>query len=368
MNTVDFLSYLRQLNITISVEGERLHCNAPEGILTPELQTKISQRKAEIITFLQQSHSTYSPLIPISRTKNLPLSFAQQRLWFLDQLFPNHPFYNVPAAFRLSGLLNLVALEKSFNTILQRHEALRTNFIKVEGQPIQKISSLSTFRLPIINLQDIPTEQREAEAERICIQEAQRCFNLATDSLIRITLIQLEKTESILLVNLHHIVSDGWSIGVLIEEIKQFYSAFVSNKSSFFPQLPIQYADFSAWQRNWLQGDVLTKQLNYWRKQLDEISVLNLPTDKPRPAVQTYEGGRKYLQLSQPLSEALEALSQQQGVTLFIPLLTAFKNLLYRYTQQEDIAIGSPIANRNRSEIEGLIGFFVNSLVLRTQV
>ena len=183
-----------------------------------------------------------------------------------------------------------------------------------------------------------------------------------------VTLIQLKETESILLVNLHHIVSDGWSIGVLIEEIKQFYSAFVSNKSSFLPQLSIQYADFSAWQRNWLQGEVLTKQLNYWRKQLDEISVLNLPTDKPRPTVQTYEGGRKYLQLSQPLSEALEALSQQEGVTLFITLLTAFKILIYRYTQQEDIAIGSPIANRNRSEIEGLIGFFVNSLVLRTQV
>ncbi|MDZ7960516.1 MAG: amino acid adenylation domain-containing protein [Aulosira sp. DedQUE10] len=370
MKTFEFLSYLRSLDIQVFIDGEILRCNAPEGHLTAELRTEIQKRKAEIIEFLQTANrnNNFTPLIPISRTENIPLSFAQQRLWFLDQLLPNNPFYNVPAALHLKGRLNLAALEQTFNKIVQRHEALRTNFVMQSGQPVQVIKSRLKILLPIIDLRQQPPAERETQARKIITQEAQIPFNLATEPLLRVTLLQLDEAEYILLLNMHHIVSDGWSIGVLVQEIAAIYTAFTNNQPSPLSQLTIQYADFAQWQRQLLQGEVLETQLNYWRKQLDNISILNLPTNKPRPAVQSHRGARQFIKLPKSLSAALVAISQQEGVTLFMTLLAAFQILLYRYTQQEDIAVGSPIANRNRSEIEGLIGFFVNSLVLRTNL
>ncbi|NEU76690.1 non-ribosomal peptide synthetase [Hassallia byssoidea VB512170] len=371
MKIVEFLSYLRSLDIQVFLEQEKLRCNAPEKTLTPELRAEIQQHKAEIIQFLKAANRTTNytstPLKPILRSGNLPLSFAQQRLWFLDQLTPNNPFYNVPAALHLKGSLNSIALEQTFNEIVQRHEALRTSFVMVQGQPVQRINPTLKISLPIIDLRQLPQAEREIQARQLTTQEAQRPFNLSTDSLLRVTLLQLDETEHILLLNMHHIVSDGWSIGVLIGEIAALYTAFSSGQPSFLPKLAIQYADFAQWQRELLQGEVLETQLAYWQKQLNGISMLNLPTDT-RPAVQTYQGARQLLQLPKSLSEALETLSQQEEVTLFMTLLAAFKILLYRYTQQEDIAVGSAIANRNRSEIEPLIGFFVNSLVLRTDL
>jgi len=380
LNIVEFLSYLRSLDINVfleSVSGAdteelRLRCNAPEGTLTPELRAEISQRKAEIISFLRTANSTKNttciPLVSISRDGNIPLSFAQQRLWFIDQLVPNNSFYNVPAALRLLGSLNLAALEQTFNKIVERHEALRTAFVTLEGQPVQAINVALKVSLPVIDLRQLPQAEREKEARRLTTQEAQRPFNLSSNPLLRVTLLRLDEAEHILLLNMHHIISDGWSIGVLIREIGALYTAFASEKPSPLPQLPIQYADFAHWQREWLQGEVLETQLAYWRQQLDGISMLNLPADRPMPAVQTYRGATQIVQLPKTLSQALESLSQQEEVTLFMTLLAAFQILLYRYTQQEDIAVGSPIANRNRSEIEGLIGFFVNSLVLRTDL
>ncbi|MEH1935709.1 MAG: amino acid adenylation domain-containing protein [Nostoc sp.] len=372
MNTVEFLSYLRSLDIQVFVDGEKFRCNAPEGIITAELRAEIQERKAEIIEFLKATNCTHNhsfrPLLPISRSGNLPLSFAQQRLWFLDQLIPNNPFYNIPLALHLTGLLNKAALEQTFNEIVRRHEALRTTVVMQEGQPVQVINPTLTITLPVIDLRQLPQAEREIQARQLTRQEAQRPFNLSTDSLLQVKLLRLDETQYILLLTMHHIVCDGWSIGVLIQEIAALYTAFASNQPSPLAKLTIQYADFAYWQRQWLQGEVLEKQLSYWQKQLDGISMLNLPTDRPRQAVQTYQGARQSLQLSKSLSEALLALGQQEGVTLFITLLAAFQVLLSRYTQQEDIAIGSPIANRNRSEIEGLIGFFVNSLVLRTQL
>ena len=379
MKTVEFLSYLRSLDIQVFVDAERLHCNAPEGTLTSELRAEIQERKTEILSFLRAANSTTSnastSLVPISRDRNLLLSFAQQRLWFLDQLVPNNSFYNVPTAVHLAGSLNLAALEETFNEIVRRHEALRTTFVTVEEQPIQAINPNLKISLPVIDLRELPAAERETQAQKLTTQEAQRPFNLSSDPLLRVTLLRLDETEHIMLLNMHHIVSDGWSIGVLIKELAALYTASSCRDvlaqecaPTPLPELPIQYADFAHWQREWLQGEVLERQLGYWRQQLDGISMLNLPTDRPRLAVQTYRGATQILQLPKSLSEALEALSQQEGVTLFMTLLAAFQILLYRYTQQEDIAVGSPIANRNRSEIEGLIGFFVNSLVLRTDL
>ncbi|MBD1814765.1 non-ribosomal peptide synthetase [Microcoleus vaginatus DQ-U2] len=369
---VEFLSYLRSLDINIFVEGEILRCNAPEGILTPELRAEISHKKAEIISFLKAANRTSSftptPIVPMGRDGNLPLSFAQQRLWFLDQLVPNNPFYNVPAALRLTGSLNFSALQQTFNEIVRRHEALRTTLAVVSGQPVQRIAAAFHLPINVVDLRNLPKESRQTEANRLTAEEAQRSFNLSNDLLLRVTLLQLDDAEYLLMLNMHHIVSDGWSIGVLIQELGALYTAFASEKPSPLPALSIQYADFAKWQREWLQGEVLETQLAYWRQQLNGISMLNLPADRPRPAIQSYRGKRQFLQLPKQLSEALETLSQREGVTLFMTMLAAFKTLLYHYAQQEDIVVGSPIANRNRSEIEALIGFFVNSLVLRTDL
>lgn len=297
-----------------------------------------------------------------------PASFAQQRLWFFDQLVPGTCLYNVPTVLRLTGTLNLAALEQSFNEIVRRHEALRTTFGMVEGQPVQLIAPHLKVSLPVIDLQQLPTAQREAEAQRLIAAQMQQPFNLSQGPLLRVMLLQLKAAEYVLILNLHHIVFDEWSIGLLIRELGLLYPALMEGKPSPLPELPIQYADFAQWQREWLQGEVLRTQLAYWQKQLKDLLVLDLPERSPRPPRQSYRGASQLLELPLDLTQALNALSQQEGVTLFMTLLAAFGAFLSRYTGQEDIAVGSPIANRNRSELENLIGFFANSLVLRTNL
>lgn len=303
-----------------------------------------------------------------------PASFAQQRLWFIDQLIPGNAIYNVPTVIRLTGRLNLAALKQTFNEIVRRHETLRTTFIVLDGQPLQAIPAESCANAPsltipfsILDLQQLPSDEREISAKCIINAEIERPFDLSTGPLLRVTLLQLGETEHILLLNMHHIICDDWSIGVLIRELGTLYAAFAQNQASLL-ELPLQYADFAHWQREWLQGEVLSTQLTYWRQQLNNISMLHLPIDKARSPIQSYQGATQFLEFPKNLTDALQALSQQEGVTLFMTLLAAFQILLHRYTHQEDIAVGSPIANRNRSEIEGLIGFFVNSLVLRTDL
>jgi len=372
LTTLEFLAYLRRLDVQLSVEEGRLRCNAPEGTLTPELRAELSQRKAEIIKFLAQTapepQTPVSTLHPVSREGPLPLSFAQQRLWFLAQLVPDNPFYNVPAAIRLRGQLDRGVLHQAFRAIVHRHEALRTTFVAVEGQPLQRVTASLDLPLPVVDLQVLPPAEREATAQRLATEEALRPFDLSCDRLLRVKILQLEATEQILLLNLHHIVADGWSLGVLVRELGDLYTAFRLGNPSPLPPLPIQYADFAQWQRQGLQGAVLEAQLAYWRQQLAKAPVLDLPTDHPRPPQPSYRGATHPLQLSQELTASLQALSQEAGATLFMTLLAAFQSLLYRHSGQEDICVGSPIANRNRRELEGLIGFFVNSLVLRSNL
>ncbi|BAY78055.1 amino acid adenylation domain-containing protein [Nostoc linckia NIES-25] len=297
-----------------------------------------------------------------------PPSFAQQRLWFLDQLIPGNSIYNVPTVIRLTGSLNLAALEQTFNEIVRRHETLRTTFIVLDGQPLQAITPSLTIPISVFDLQQLPADKQEVEAKRIITAEIEHPFDLSSGPLLRVMLLVLCQTEHILLLNMHHIICDDWSIGILIQELGTLYAAFAQNQPSPLVELPLQYADFAHWQREWLQKEVLQSQLAYWREQLNGISILHLPTDKPRPAIQSYQGAIQFIELPKKLIDALEKLSQQESATLFMTLLAAFKTLIYRYTYQEDIALGSPIANRNRSEIEGLIGFFVNSLVLHTNL
>ncbi|MBD2494910.1 non-ribosomal peptide synthetase [Nostoc sp. FACHB-280] len=305
----------------------------------------------------------------IARSPQLPLSFAQQRLWFLSQLEPNSPFYNIPAAVRLQGQLNVAALAQSFSEIVTRHEALRTNFVTTAGQVVAAIAPEKPLNLSTIDLSDLETNEQAAKIKHLADLEAQQPFDISRDHLLRVKLLRLSEQEHIVLVTMHHIVSDAWSIGILVQELAALYPAFCDGQPSPLPALPIQYVDFAAWQRQWLQGQVLETQISYWRKQLANApTVLELPTDYPRPAIQTFQGATYSFELSIELSTALQKFSQQQGSTLFMTLLASFQILLWRYTGQKDIVVGSPIANRNRAEIEGLIGFFVNTLVLRTNL
>ncbi|AOX00333.1 hypothetical protein BJP34_13495 [Moorena producens PAL-8-15-08-1] len=304
---------------------------------------------------------------PIPRTEPLPLSFAQQRLWFLDRLEGASPSYNIPSAYKLEGNLNRVALEESLQTIVQRHENLRTIFkVGSHGVPFQYISDTVTITLPVIEL---TSGEQESQVQDLIKAEAQQSFDIAKDRLIRFKLLQLSPTEHVLLVTMHHIISDGWSMGVFWRELCQLYQAFCEGKEASLPPLKIQYGDFAYWQRQWLAQQVLNTQLDYWKQQLAGIPpLLELPTDYPRPARQTFRGCRERFKLDSSLTQKLKQLSQKAGVTLFMTLLAAFDVLLCRYSGQTDIVVGSPIANRNQAEIEPLIGFFVNTLVLRSDL
>jgi amino acid adenylation domain-containing protein len=325
---------------------------------------------AHLIGQLQQQNLTLTvpPILPRTKATELPLSFAQQRLWFLDQLQPNSALYNIPMVLHFRGNLNQKALEQSFQEICDRHEVLRTNFVTIDGQPTQVIQT-TREGISVVNLEDLTVHEQAEKTQQLKQKQATQPFDLAKESLIRITLGVLSETEHLLLVCMHHIISDGWSIEVFIHELTSLYNAYVQNQPANLAPLPIQYGDFALWQKQWLQGDVLQSQLNYWQNQLTAAPpLLSLPTDHPRPAVQSFVGTQQEFSLSPKLSQALTELSHQQGVTLFMTLLAAFDALLYRYTGSGDILVGTPIANRNRSEIEGLIGFFVNTLVMRTDL
>ncbi|MDB4896752.1 MAG: amino acid adenylation domain protein, partial [Firmicutes bacterium] len=313
-------------------------------------------------------HIAMAPILPIARDGDLPLSFSQERLWFVDQLEPGSSLYNIPAAIRLTGPLDVAALEQSLNEIIRRHETLRSTFSNVAGRSVQHITAFQPVPLQCVNLTALPDDERAEAVRRLVSEESRRPFDLARGPLLRTTLLVCSATEHVLLPIMHHIIADGWSTGVLVREAATLYQAFAAGQPSPLPELPIQYADFAAWQRSWFVRDVQEQQLAYWRQQLTGVEVLQLPTDHPRPAVPTRTGALASLKLTQALTEGLKAVGRQEGVTLFMTLLAAFQALLHRYTHQADIAVGSPVANRNRAETEGLIGFFVNTLVLRTDL
>jgi amino acid adenylation domain-containing protein len=301
-----------------------------------------------------------------TETRLAPLSFAQQRLWFLDQYEPESVLYNIPAALRLTGPLDVAALERSVRELVRRHETLRTTFAVFNGRPFQVIHEPTEWRLHVRDLRRLPPETREAEVARLADAEAQTPFNLARGPLSRVGLLRLAEDEHVLLLTMHHIISDGWSLQILVGELGALYDAYRAGRESPLAELPMQYAEFARWQRDWLQGEVLEGQLGYWKRQLaGKLPALELPTDRPRPAFQTYRGGELTMALPRRLSEQVAALGRREGATVFMTLLAAFGALLHRYTGQTDVCVGTPIAGRNRSEIEGLIGFFVNTLVLR---
>ena len=312
------------------------------------------------------------PLVKIERkgerSGKLPLSFAQQRLWFIDRMNPGSAVYNIPGAVRLEGGLDIDALEKSINEIVRRHEALRTRFEGESGEPAQVIDAWTPRRLEVVDLRSLPPEERQAEVSRRAREESETGFGLSQGSLLRVKLLKLEEKEHALLFTMHHIVSDEWLMGILIKEVGAFYQAFLEGDESPLPELEIQYVDFAVWQREYLAGSVLENEVGYWRNQLKGAAVLELPADRPRPAQTSYRGGLERIELGREVSEGLRALSRREGVTLFMALMASFKALLMKYSGQEDVSVGTVIANRMRKEVEGLIGFFANTLVMRTDL
>ncbi|RKH30864.1 non-ribosomal peptide synthetase, partial [Corallococcus sicarius] len=317
----------------------------------------------------QASSATALPaLVATPRTgASLPLSFAQQRLWLLEQLQPGGSAYNIPSALRLDGTLDVSALEQAFTELVRRHEALRTTLHEEGGAPVQHLHPATPLRLPVVDLSQ--HEAAETEARRLAQEEAGTPFNLARGPLLRARLLRLSERQHVLLLNLHHVVSDGWSTGVLVREVSALYEAFRQGRPSPLPELPVQYADYAVWQRSWLQGDVLARQVSWWKQQLTGAPhALELPTDFPRPPVQSTRGGAVHFRLPVSVSQALESLGQEKGATLFMVLLASTQALLARYSGQDDVVIGTPIAGRRFAELEGLIGFFVNTLALRARL
>lgn len=305
----------------------------------------------------------------VKKTGDIPLSFNQERLWFLDQLIPGAPLYNMPMALLIKGPLQVEVLRKTFREIVQRHGTLRTSFISTDGKPFQVIEPDLAIEIPLIDLTGLPEQEKGREVQRLARKEEETPFDLTRSPLLRVTLLELGQEEFVLLVTLHHIVCDGWSLGILNNEINTLYEAFSRGAPSPLPPLEIQYADFAAWQRKWLSSDVLERQLSYWKQQLKGMPpLLELPTDHPRPATQSFRGGIHWFEIDPWVIERLEQLGRQSGASLFMTLLAAFYVLLFRYSHRDDLVVGSPVANRNRREIEPLIGFFVNTLVLRIQL
>ena len=372
MKTLDkFLSELRWRGIRLWLEGDRLRYRAPEGSLSPDIISELKVRKSEIIDFLQQVNSTIAlnlpPLVPFERKEFIPLSFAQKRFWLLHQFEPDSSANNMPVVLRLTGKLNIPVWEQSINEIVRRHEILRTTYPVIKGEPCQKIAPEVRLLLPIIDLRQFPAEQRDGEVLRLATEIAQMPFNLAEGSMLHIRLLQLRDDEYLFVWCMHCITGDGSSSDIFYQELTTIYAAFAAGQPSPLPECLVQYADFSQWQREWLQGEVLQSQLGYWKKQLSgNLAALQLPTDRPRPSVQTYRGDRCPRMFSLDLHAKLLNLSQRLGSTLFMTLLAAFETLLYRYSNQEDILISFTNAGRNQVETEKLIGFFSGTLLLRT--
>ncbi|HET7286303.1 MAG TPA: condensation domain-containing protein, partial [Pyrinomonadaceae bacterium] len=352
----------------VSRVREALHVELP---LRSVFESPTIAALADVIESLRHTSMGLAlpPIERVSREGGLPLSYAQQRLWFLDQLEPGNHFYNVAAAVRLQGLLKVDALEASLNEVLKRHEVLRSCFRTVAGEPVQVVLPVQQLTLAVIDLAELQESERMAKARRLANIEARQPFDLSSGPLLRAGLIRLGEEDHILLLTMHHVVSDGWSVGVLVREVTALYEAFSKAKPSPLPELTIQYADYAAWQQQWLQGPVLEEHLTFWRRQLaDSPPLIALPTDRRRPAVQTYKGARYPFSLPARLAELIKKLSRAHNVTLFMTLLAAFKALLYRYTNQDSIVVATSSAGRDRLETERLIGFFVNTIVLHTQL
>ncbi|HEX8116883.1 MAG TPA: condensation domain-containing protein, partial [Pyrinomonadaceae bacterium] len=373
MTIDEFVSHMRSLDVKLWAEDGRLRYSAPQGVLTEELLGQLAARKQEVIAFLRSSEQSPGtngqPLAPAPRDGELPLSFAQERLWLFDQLGLNRSVYNITVGYRVEGRLDVSALRRCLEEIVRRHEALRTVFDSQGGRAVQVILPELRPSFAEVDLSADPEGRGGARFRQLAAAEAERPFDLTRGPLLRATLVRTGGQEHVLLLTMHHIVSDGWSMGIFERELVTLYECYSTGKPSPLKELPVQYADFAVWERRRLAVGQLEGQLSYWKERLGgDLPVLDLPTDHTRPAVQLFEGANYSFDIPKSLTEDLKSLGREQGATLFMTLLAGWQALLSRYSNQQDICVGTPIAGRTRVETEGLIGFFVNTLVLRTDL
>ena len=345
-----FLDEIRAAGIQVTFEEGKLKIKAAKGAMTPEIMAALKEKKPALITYFEEGVG-----------KIYDLSFSQERLWFLDQYEENSNTYHMPGLLKFTGDLDKALLRKTLKTIIKRHEVLRTNFVTEGDRTVQRVKSSDAVQIKEVDLagQDL---------DALIAEELQRAFDLEHDDLLRIILYTKDANESYLFVNMHHIITDGWSISILIEELVTFYSSYKRGMEDPMPALPIQYGDYAVWQKEYLSGEVLQEKVAYWRKELEGVEPLALPTSYSRPAKQSYRGKKISFHLSKTLTNSINQLSKKNDVTLFMTLLSAFSLLLSKYSNQEDVVVGIPIANRERAELEQLIGFFVNTLAIRQNV
>ena len=359
MTAAELVAHLRTLDITLALDADRLRCSAPEGALTDALRAELTLRKAEIVAWLRETGAG----------EELPLSFAQERLWFLAQLEPGSTAYSIAARRPIRGALDVAALRQAVHDLAQRHESLRATFPSRNGVPVQRIGTADLISLDVVDLQPVRPPQRAAAARRLIDEHASRPFDLATGPLFRPLLITSAFDEHVLCFVVHHTVADGWSLGILARDLDALYAARLAGVPAPLAPLPLRYADFAVWQRQWLDGDVRETQRRFWCERLTPLPArLELPTDRPRSRPATSAGASHDFVVPRPLADELRALSRREGATLFMSLLAAFKVVLARYCGQDDIAVGTPVANRTHVELEPLVGCFVNTLVLRTDL
>ncbi|MBA2672238.1 amino acid adenylation domain-containing protein [Ramlibacter sp.] len=371
MNAYQLLDLFNRSGVALQVDGDALHCKAPRGFMTEALRDALKQHKQELIGILsgRGRDGAIRPRAPAEAAAGLPLSFAQRQLWFLWQLEPQSPSYNNPGAITLTGVLDAAAFERSIAEVVRRHEALRTVFRTVDGEPRQRVLPAGDVVLPLQDLSALPEAARQRAAQAAVQADARAPFDLTEGPLLRTSLLKLGPREHVWLFNVHHIVADGWSMGILVREVAALYAAHVRGEPSPLAALPIQYGDYACWQAEWLRGDALRGQLAYWKQRLDSApTLLPLPTDRPRPGVQGHRGAHHAVTVDRAVAERLDAIGLQAQGTLFTTLTAALAVLLWRYSGQADVCIGTPFANRNRAELEPLIGHFVNTLVVRSQV
>jgi aspartate racemase len=372
LTTQEFLDKLRQLDVRIWVDGDRVRCDAPRGVLTAELREELARRRDEVMTILAASRVVERdtmPVVPrVARGAEAPVSFTQQRLWFLHKLMPESTAFTIVGWFPVTGRLDVAALRQAVNEVVRRHEALRTTFTLRDGEPVQVIQPAAPVSVDLVDVPCVAAAPDQA-IEALARQEAELPTDLERGPLFRVRLVRRSAENHALLFSVNHIVFDGWSLGILAREITTLYAAYAAGLSSPLPPLPIQFADFAVWQRQKLTGETLERQRRYWTQQLaGPPPPLEFPTDRPRSGKQQVAGARHTFAVPTALAHAVNDLARKEGATPFMVLLAAFAAVLHRYTGQDDIALGSPIANRTRVELEGLIGFFANTLVLRTDV
>jgi amino acid adenylation domain-containing protein len=367
---VDFLSHLRSLDIRIELQGERLSCTAPKGVLTPELTLELKSRKPEIIEFLRDRRNANTPP-PIERVRRdgyFAPSTGQKRLWFLGQFDPDSAAYNIVGCMRLSGSLNREALERSIREIVRRHEVLRTSIVSVEGVPMAVVREVD-WTLGMESLRDVAPESQTDRLKELASAEARKPFDLSSAPLLRAILVDLGADEHALVISIHHIAADGWSLGVFGAEFAALYQNFLKGEQSALPELPIQFADYAQWHQDHVESGIVHAEVAYWRRQLaPPVPPTDLPTDRPRPAAMTFNGTRMRQVIGAAVWESAKQFSLAENVTPFVTLLAAFKLLIQRYTGQHDVVVGSVSAGRTRRELEPLIGLFINNLVLRSNL